>query len=960
MGAGAEFQEQRIALSQIQDRSPRLCCDFECGQVALSGLVRQTKQPDLGPAPVGDGVERVAAPARNDGNWRNACSQQRVEVAIEPDAFRLNVSVQPANSSARPRSQVPVQVTVKNAQGQPMAKARVTLVAVDQALLALKPNDTWAQARRMISRRGNAVQTSALDTQLLRQLLAGPRPTYLPRDEADRGRFDAVPAPAPVAAMSARLAEAGKGSADSTAPRTDLSSLILWRTDLVTDAQGLATATLTLNDALTEFRIVALVNAGADQFGEGEARLTSTQPLQIFSGLPQLLRSDDELTQQVTLRNTGTTPLTVTFRAQATLEAERAAVRAVVPAVALALRGLQLERQLTLAPNQSQDVAWPIAVPSNVVALHWRISAQAGPESDALNVTQRVTPALPVTVRQASLVAVADGGVSVPVAQPTGALPLRGGLRVDLQASLVEAALKESTRWMAQYPYTCLEQQTSRFVALNDRASWDRLMRELPRYLDGNSLARFFPQNDLLGSEMLTVQLLDLAKAANWPVPEAPRQQMLNALSQLLQGRLREQDWAPESHLQPRQLAAQATLAEQGQLPGGQPIVRPKDLSGLPAQSLIDWARTLLALPAGAARDAELQQATEQLRTRWDVQGTRLRWRNESALHWWWFMWSADSSAARAALLAQQLAATNSVIGSSTNSTSWRADAPLITQGLVGRQADGRWSTTVGNAWSTLALRRFQAQFEAGPISGSTRAALGSNAQESAWKTSGQPNAQTPPYTATATAATTPGAATPTAATASTAPAPATAPSLFLPWPNQGAQDTLRLSHEGSGKPWATVSVLAAVPNTQPVSYGLSVKRTVTPVEQKRQGKWTVGDVMRVRLELESTAVQTWVVVRDALPSGSSHIGRGLGRESSLAQREERSGGWTWPSYVERATESYRAYFRWIPRGRWQVEYTVRLNNAGNFKLPPVRVEAMYAPEVFGEDVAQTLKVGAR
>jgi uncharacterized protein YfaS (alpha-2-macroglobulin family) len=278
----------------------------------------------------------------------------------------------------------------------------------------------------------------------------------------------------------------------------------------------------------------------------------------------------------------------------------------------------------------------------------------------------------------------------------------------------------------------------------------------------------------------------------------------------------------------------------------------------------------------------------------------------------------------------------------------------------VGRQADGRWSTTVGNAWSTLALRRFQAQFEAGPISGSTRAALGSNAQESAWKTSGQPNAQTPPYTATATAATTPGAATPTAATASTAPAPATAPSLFLPWPNQGAQDTLRLSHEGSGKPWATVSVLAAVPNTQPVSYGLSVKRTVTPVEQKRQGKWTVGDVMRVRLELESTAVQTWVVVRDALPSGSSHIGRGLGRESSLAQREERSGGWTWPSYVERATESYRAYFRWIPRGRWQVEYTVRLNNAGNFKLPPVRVEAMYAPEVFGEDVAQTLKVGAR
>ena len=31
------------------------------------------------------------------------------------------------------------------------------------------------------------------------------------------------------------------------------------------------------------------------------------------------------------------------------------------------------------------------------------------------------------------------------------------------------------------------------------------------------------------------------------------------------------------------------------------------------------------------------------------------------------------------------------------------------------------------------------------------------------------------------------------------------------------------------------------------------------------------------------------------------------------------------------------------------MEYTVRLNNPGNFALPPSRVEAMYAPEMFGE-----------
>ena len=38
-----------------------------------------------------------------------------------------------------------------------------------------------------------------------------------------------------------------------------------------------------------------------------------------------------------------------------------------------------------------------------------------------------------------------------------------------------------------------------------------------------------------------------------------------------------------------------------------------------------------------------------------------------------------------------------------------------------------------------------------------------------------------------------------------------------------------------------------------------------------------------------------------------------------------------------------------LPKGRFSIEYTVRLNNAGNFALPPTRIEAMYAPDVFGE-----------
>jgi uncharacterized protein YfaS (alpha-2-macroglobulin family) len=42
-------------------------------------------------------------------------------------------------------------------------------------------------------------------------------------------------------------------------------------------------------------------------------------------------------------------------------------------------------------------------------------------------------------------------------------------------------------------------------------------------------------------------------------------------------------------------------------------------------------------------------------------------------------------------------------------------------------------------------------------------------------------------------------------------------------------------------------------------------------------------------------------------------------------------------------------YFDYIWKGKFTVEYTVRLNNEGTFNLPETRVEALYSPEMFGE-----------
>ena len=135
------------------------------------------------------------------------------------------------------------------------------------------------------------------------------------------------------------------------------------------------------------------------------------------------------------------------------------------------------------------------------------------------------------------------------------------------------------------------------------------------------------------------------------------------------------------------------------------------------------------------------------------------------------------------------------------------------------------------------------------------------------------------------------------------------------------------------------------------LSSGYRVTRTVTPVAAADdQDEWQRGDVARVRLDVEAQSDMTWVVVDDPLPAGSTALGPRPGRRLD-ARHAAASAGRARCGRRSRSARStaFRAYFRYVPKGRFVVEYTVRLNNPGTFNLPATRVEAMYAPEMFGE-----------
>ena len=175
---------------------------------------------------------------------------------------------------------------------------------------------------------------------------------------------------------------------------------------------------------------------------------------------------------------------------------------------------------------------------------------------------------------------------------------------------------------------------------------------------------------------------------------------------------------------------------------------------------------------------------------------------------------------------------------------------------------------------------------------------------------------------------------------------------MFLPW-GATPKENLTVTHQGAGKPWLTLQSVAAVVLKAPFSAGYQIKKTITPVEQANKslpaGLYTRGDVLRITLEVNASTDMTWVAITDPVPGGATILGSGLGRDSEIATQGEKKSGAGWPAFEERSFESFRSYYEYLPKGVVKMEYTVRLNNVGDFALPPSRVEALYAPEMFGE-----------
>ena len=779
--------------------------------------------------------------------------------------------------------------------GKPMAGAHVAFAAVDEGLLALRGNDSWNLLEAMIHERAWGVETSTAQSEIIGRRHYG------------------------------RKAVAAGGGGGRGSARELFDTLLIWKASIVVDANGEATVAVPINDSLTSFRLVAIADTEVQKFGTGSTSIRVSQDLQVLAGLPPLVRDGDQFSAMLTLRNTTPREMKVRATLQGTANLPAAANSTGITHVPIVLA----PQDVVLAAGAAKEVVWPVSVPAEAFSITWEAAAEEASAKDRLKVTQLVVAAVPLRVLQATL-AQLEGTYSLPIAAPADALlagaplsgplnaaPARGGIDVAVQPKL-SGALPGMRRFFETYPFVCLEQKTSKSVGLKDAKLWAGVANALPTYLDSDGLASYFPPRSgeaPNGSDRLTAYVLAATHEAGFELPAPARDAMLGGLAAFVEGRIERKFWSPRPDLDVRKLAAIEALSRYGKAQG-------KTLASInltpnvwPTAAVIDWLNILKRVDGIPDRAKRLEEANQILRGRLTYGGTTLKFSTEESDFWWWLMDSADANAARLILAV-------------LDDPAWREDLPKMVVGSLARQRRGAWLTTTANLWGSLALDKFGTKFESQKLTGTVVVAIDRPAPAGAASSARMAEAKVD----------------------------TTGGKVSIGWPP--AAGTLTASNQGTGRPWLIVQSLAAIPLKAPLSAGYSIARSVVAVEQKDKARWSRGDVIKVRLEIDAQADMTWVVVSDPVPGGATILGSGLGRDSALATRTEKRAGSAWPAYEERSFEAFRSYYEYLPRGKHVIEYSVRLNNPGRFALPPTRVEAMYAPESFGEAPNAAIEVG--
>jgi len=137
------------------------------------------------------------------------------------------------------------------------------------------------------------------------------------------------------------------------------------------------------------------------------------------------------------------------------------------------------------------------------------------------------------------------------------------------------------------------------------------------------------------------------------------------------------------------------------------------------------------------------------------------------------------------------------------------------------------------------------------------------------------------------------------------------------------------LKHNGTGTPWADLRYLV-YPDPQAQTFqGIELKQSLS------QTSFKIQDRIILKLNINLKSKLNMGGIRIPMPAGVSI----LNVESSEVPFD----------FEERTEQEWRGYFNHLPKGQYNIEITLRLNQPGDFEIPGTRMEALYSPDIFGE-----------
>lgn len=802
------------------------------------------------------------------------------ELLVSNQAYKLDVKIATDKTEYRPRETAVATITVKTPDGKPAANTQLSLSAVDKALLELWKNESDNIIGSMFPPRKLTVHTSTAISQVVGKRHFGKK---------------ALPA-------------GGGGGKQQT--RELLSTLLLWNPSIVTDENGVAKVNIPINDVVTDFEIVAVATLGENYFGNSKAQFRTKIDLQIIPAIPLLVREGDSYKAMVNIRNSTTRELSLAITAQAGRE--------------------KLTTQQVKIPSESlQEVSWQAIAPLDINSIDWQINADEidGEKKlkDNIKINQKIVPAIPVTMRQSVFIGLGAEAFNVPVSFPAGAIAGRGGIDVEFSDKLAKIP-QGLIDYFKNYPFSCLEQKVSVATGLNDQALWQKIITNLPTYIDAFGLFDYFPVDNLGGSPALTAYVLNMALLAGVEIPKEILEKAIKGLSDYAEEKVQVNTWSLYKDNYVQKLIALEALSRQK--------INPKkiisimesldiDLIEMPTSSLIDYYLINKRLSDNRQSEKLVSDIEQEINNRLIFNGSRVDFNTADKDEWWWYMVSSDYNVFR-------------LIEAFIDNEKWKNEIPKLIRGAIERQKNGHWSTTTANAWARVVLDKFAQKFESETVTGKTAVGYAQKSYDFDW-----------------------GKFNPTAKN-----------NIFIPWQKDQPLDksNFEIKHQGEGKAWANIGIYAAVPTTKDISYGYKISRQIKPLVEKTPNVISRGDLWKVTINFEAQNNMTWVVLSDPIVAGGKILGEGDGRDTKLINENDEVKNVdteannqnllsTDPTFVERTFDFYRAYYRFLPKGQHTITYNVRINNPGEFQLPPTRIEAMYAPDVYGEKPNKKISV---